>query len=64
MWALPISSLGDYDADIRQPVPLHPGGHDLLPDGEISGLSTSTPGMLVLRRSIAKAVLGTDDRRP
>ena len=31
-------------------------------DGEIRGLSyQATPGMLVYRRSIAKAVLGTDD---
>ena len=59
--ALPISQLGITDADIanqyRYTLEAMTGS-----DGEIRGLSyQATPGMLVYRRSIAKAVLGTDD---
>ncbi len=59
--ALPISQLGITDADIanqyRYTLEAMTGS-----DGEIRGLSyQATPGMLVYRRSIAQAVLGTDD---
>ena len=59
--AMPISKLGITEADIANQ-------YDYTleavtgPDGEIRALSyQATPGMLVYRRSIAQAVLGTDD---
>ena len=59
--AAPISSLGITDADIanqyKYTLQAATGS-----DGEIRGLSyQATPGMFVYRRSIAQAVLGTDD---
>ena len=59
--AAPISSLGITDADIanqyKYTLQAATGA-----DGEIRGLSyQATPGMFVYRRSIAQAVLGTDD---
>jgi len=57
----PISTLGITEADLtnqyKYTLQAVTGS-----DGEIRGLSyQATPGMLVYRRSIAKAVLGTDD---
>ena len=59
--AMPISKLGITEADIANQ-------YDYTleavtgPDGEIRALSyQASPGMLVYRRSIAQAVLGTDD---
>lgn len=59
--AAPISALGITDADLANQyaytLQAATGA-----DGEIRGLSyQATPGMFVYRRSIAQAVLGTDD---
>ncbi len=59
--AMPISQLGITDADIANQYRYTLDAMRTA-DGEIRGLSyQATPGMLVYRRSIAKAVLGTDD---
>ena len=59
--AMPISQLGITDADIANQYRYTLEAMRTA-DGEIRGLSyQATPGMLVYRRSIAKAVLGTDD---
>ncbi len=59
--AMPISQLGITDADIANQY-RYTLEAVTSSDGEIRGLSyQATPGMLVYRRSIAKAVLGTDD---
>ena len=59
--ALPISQLGITAADVPNQYKYTLEAVTTA-DGEIRGLSyQATPGMLVYRRSIAQAVLGTDD---
>ncbi len=59
--AMPISQLGITETDIANQYQYTLEAMTT-PDGEIRGLSyQATPGMLVYRRSIAKAVLGSDD---
>ena len=59
--ALPISQLGITKEDIPNQYKYTQEAVTTA-DGEIRGLSyQATPGMLVYRRSIAQAVLGTDD---
>ena len=59
--ALPLSQLGITAADVPNQYKYTLEAVTTA-DGEIRGLSyQATPGMLVYRRSIAQAVLGTDD---